>query len=152
MLEICSELGVAVMPFGGGTSVVGGVEPLRDGFDGVITLDLTRLDRLLDVDAKSLTATLEAGMMGPAAEAALAEQGLTIGHFPQSFEYSTVGGWLATALGRPGLDRLRAHRRAGGGAALRGARRGAARGARARLRRRDRPCASCWWAPRACWA
>jgi alkyldihydroxyacetonephosphate synthase len=96
VLEICSELGVAVTPFGGGTSVVGGVEPLRNGFDGVITLDLTRLDRLLDVDAKSLTATLEAGMMGPATEAALAEQGLTIGHFPQSFEHSTVGGWLAT--------------------------------------------------------
>jgi len=69
VLEICSELGVAVTPFGGGTSVVGGVEPLREGFEGAITLDLTRLDQVLEVDPKSLTATLEAGMMGPAAEA-----------------------------------------------------------------------------------
>src|SRR3954451_18171777 len=96
VLEICSELGVAVTPFGGGTSVVGGVEPLREGFDAAITLDLTRMNRLLAVDERSLTATLEAGVMGPAAEAALAERGLTLGHFPQSFEHSTVGGWLAT--------------------------------------------------------
>jgi alkyldihydroxyacetonephosphate synthase len=96
VLEICAELGVAVIPFGGGTSVVGGVEPLRGELDSAITLDLSRLDRVLEVDPKSLTATLEAGISGPAAEAALGEQGLTLGHFPQSFEHSTVGGWLAT--------------------------------------------------------
>jgi alkyldihydroxyacetonephosphate synthase len=96
VLEICSELGVAVIPFGGGTSVVGGVEPLRDGFECAITLDLTRLDSLLKVDRESLTATMEAGMTGPAVETVLGEQGLTLGHFPQSFEHSTVGGWLAT--------------------------------------------------------
>jgi alkyldihydroxyacetonephosphate synthase len=96
VLEICSELGVAVTPFGGGTSVVGGVEPLRDGFEAAITLDLSRMARLRSVDERSLTATLEAGITGPAAEAALGERGLTLGHFPQSFEHSTVGGWLAT--------------------------------------------------------
>jgi alkyldihydroxyacetonephosphate synthase len=96
VLEACSEASVAVVPFGGGTSVVGGVEPVREGFEGAISLDLRRLDRIVDVDARSLTATLEAGLTGPAAEAALGRQGLTLGHFPQSFEYSTVGGWLAT--------------------------------------------------------
>ena len=96
VLGACSDASVAVVPFGGGTSVVGGVEPLREGFDGAISLDLRRLDRVLEVDARSLTATLEAGLRGPAAEAELAGHGLTLGHFPQSFEYSTVGGWVAT--------------------------------------------------------
>jgi alkyldihydroxyacetonephosphate synthase len=96
MLEACSEARVAVVPFGGGTSVVGGVEPFSDGFDGAVALDLRRLDRVLDVDRASLTATLEAGLLGPEAERRLGEQGVTLGHFPQSFEYSTVGGWVAT--------------------------------------------------------
>ena len=96
VLRACSDAGVAVVPFGGGTSVVGGVEPVRDGFGAVVSLDLGRLDRLSAVDAGSLTATLQAGLLGPAAEAALAEKGLTLGHFPQSFEFSTVGGWVAT--------------------------------------------------------
>jgi alkyldihydroxyacetonephosphate synthase len=96
VLEACSEARVAVVPFGGGTSVVGGVEPFADGFDGAVALDLRRLDRVLDVDRASLTATLEAGLLGPEAERLLGEQGVTLGHFPQSFEYSTVGGWVAT--------------------------------------------------------
>ncbi len=96
VLEACSEARVAVVPFGGGTSVVGGVEPFSDGFDGAVALDLRRLDRVVDVDRASLTATLEAGLLGPEAERRLGEQGLTLGHFPQSFEYSTVGGWVAT--------------------------------------------------------
>jgi alkyldihydroxyacetonephosphate synthase len=96
VLEACSEARVAVVPFGGGTSVVGGVEPFSDGFDGAVALDLRRLDRVLDVDRASLTATLEAGLLGPEAERRLGEQGVTLGHFPQSFEYSTVGGWVAT--------------------------------------------------------
>ncbi len=95
-LAACSEHGVAVVPFGGGTSVVGGVEPLRDGFGSVVSLDLRRLDRLLEVDATSLLARLEPGLLGPAAEAELARHGLTLGHFPQSFQFSTVGGWVAT--------------------------------------------------------
>jgi alkyldihydroxyacetonephosphate synthase len=95
-LEACSEARVAVVPFGGGTSVVGGVEPLSDGFEGAVALDLRRLDGIVEVDRASLTATLEAGLLGPEAERRLGEQGVTLGHFPQSFEYSTVGGWVAT--------------------------------------------------------
>ena len=96
VLDVCARERVAVVPFGGGTSVVGGVEPVGDGFAGVVSLDLRGLDRVLDVDRESLTATLEGGLLGPAAEARLGEQGLTLGHFPQSFEFSTVGGWVAT--------------------------------------------------------
>ena len=96
VLEACSEARVAVVPFGGGTSVVGGVEPFSDGFDGAVALELRRLNRVGDVDRASLTATLEAGLLGPEAERRLGEQGVTLGHFPQSFEYSTVGGWVAT--------------------------------------------------------
>jgi alkyldihydroxyacetonephosphate synthase len=96
VLRECAEARVAVVPFGGGTSVVGGVEPLREDFAAVVTLDLRRMDRLLSTDATSLTAAFQPGILGPAAEAALAEQGLTLGHFPQSFEYSTIGGWVAT--------------------------------------------------------
>jgi alkyldihydroxyacetonephosphate synthase len=96
VLDACSEARVAVVPFGGGTSVVGGVEPVSDGFEGAVALDLRRLCRVLDIDGTSLTATLEAGLLGPDAERRLAQRGLTLGHFPQSFEYSTVGGWVAT--------------------------------------------------------
>ena len=84
-----------MVPFGGGTSVVGGVEPLGDGFAGVVSLDLRGLDGVA-VDRVSLTATLAAGLLGPEAERRLASEGVTLGHFPQSFEYSTVGGWVAT--------------------------------------------------------
>jgi alkyldihydroxyacetonephosphate synthase len=96
VLDACAAERVAVVPFGGGTSVVGGVEPVSDGFEGAVALDLRRLDRVLGVDQASLTATLEAGLLGPEAERRLGEQGVTLGHFPQSFEYSTVGGWVAT--------------------------------------------------------
>ena len=96
VLRACAEGKVAVVPFGGGTSVVGGVEPLRDGHPAVVSLDLHRLDRVLAIDRDSLTATLEGGLFGPDLEARLAAEGLTLGHFPQSFEFSTVGGWVAT--------------------------------------------------------
>jgi alkyldihydroxyacetonephosphate synthase len=96
VLAACAEHRVAVVPFGGGTSVVGGVEPVRDGMAAVISLDLTRLASAVEVDRTSLTARLDAGLLGPDAERRLREQGVTLGHFPQSFEYSTVGGWVAT--------------------------------------------------------
>ncbi|GAC1437684.1 MAG: FAD-binding oxidoreductase [Solirubrobacteraceae bacterium] len=96
LLELCGELGVAVVPFGGGTSVVGGVAPLSGAHGRVIALDLGRLDALSGVDLQSLTVRAGAGMRGPALEAALAEHGLTLGHFPQSFEYVTLGGCAAT--------------------------------------------------------
>lgn len=87
---------VAVVPFGGGTSVVGGLVADRDRYRGVISLDLVRFDKLLAVDPVSMTAVLEPGLRGPDAERLLAEHGLTLGHFPQSFEYATIGGFAAT--------------------------------------------------------
>ncbi|HEU4707328.1 MAG TPA: FAD-binding oxidoreductase [Solirubrobacterales bacterium] len=90
--------GAAVIPFGGGTSVVGGVEP-RVGERPVVSLDLRRLDRVLEVDPRSLAARIQAGATGPGLEDQLREHGLTLRHFPQSFEYSTLGGWVATRAG-----------------------------------------------------
>ena len=87
---------VALVPFGGGTSVVGGLVARREGFAGVVSLDLVRFDKLLAVDTDSMTATLEPGLRGPQAEALLAEHGLTLGHFPQSFEYASIGGFAVT--------------------------------------------------------
>jgi alkyldihydroxyacetonephosphate synthase len=90
--------GAAVIPFGGGTSVVGGVEP-RLGERPVVTMDLRRLDRVLEVDPESLAARIQAGATGPGLEEQLREHGLTLRHFPQSFEYATLGGWIATRAG-----------------------------------------------------
>jgi alkyldihydroxyacetonephosphate synthase len=90
--------GAAVVPFGGGTSVVGGVEA-RLGDRPVVSLDLRRLDRVLEVDAESLAARIQAGATGPGLEDRLRQHGLTLRHFPQSFEYSTLGGWVATRAG-----------------------------------------------------
>jgi alkyldihydroxyacetonephosphate synthase len=90
--------GAAVVPFGGGTSVCGGVEP-RVGERAVVSLDLRRLDRVLEVDPASLAARIQAGATGPGLEDQLREHGLTLRHFPQSFEYSTLGGWVATRAG-----------------------------------------------------
>jgi alkyldihydroxyacetonephosphate synthase len=95
LLDACAEERVAVVPFGGGTSVVGGVEPLRGGHERLISLDLTGF-RAVEVDRRSLTARLGAGLRGPEAEAVLAAAGVTLGHFPQSFQYATVGGFAAT--------------------------------------------------------
>jgi alkyldihydroxyacetonephosphate synthase len=90
--------GAAVIPFGGGTSVVGGVEG-RLGERPFVSLDLRRLDRVLDVDAESMAARIQAGATGPRLEEQLRERGLTLRHFPQSFEYATLGGWIATRAG-----------------------------------------------------
>jgi alkyldihydroxyacetonephosphate synthase len=95
LLEACSGEGVAVVPFGGGTSVVGGVDPYAGPHDRMTSLDLRRL-RDVAVDRVSMTAALGPGLRGPEAESALGEMGLTIGHFPQSFEYATIGGFAAT--------------------------------------------------------
>jgi alkyldihydroxyacetonephosphate synthase len=95
VLEAAAASGVAVVPFGGGTSVVGGVDPLRGPHDAAIALDLQGL-RDCEVDRTSLTARLGPGLRGPEAEAALGAEGLTLGHFPQSFEYATIGGFAAT--------------------------------------------------------
>ena len=87
---------LAVVPFGGGTSVVGGLVARREGYAGVVSLDLIRMKRLRAVDPVSMTAVLEPGLRGPEAEALLAEHGLTLGHYPQSFEFASIGGFAAT--------------------------------------------------------
>jgi alkyldihydroxyacetonephosphate synthase len=100
VLSWAAEEGVAVIPFGGGTSVVGGVEPrVPPEYTGVVSLDVSRLDRVLEVDAVSRAARIQAGASGPRIEAQLAEHGLTMRFFPQSFELSTLGGWIATRAG-----------------------------------------------------
>src|SRR5437763_1536805 len=96
LLDVCTEHRVAVVPFGGGTSVVGGLTPpASNRFTGVVALDLKRLNALRGLDPESLLAVLEPGLRGPEAEALLAARGYTIGHFPQSFEYATLGGCAA---------------------------------------------------------
>ncbi|NEB64875.1 FAD-binding oxidoreductase [Streptomyces diastaticus] len=94
VLATCAEHRLALVPFGGGTSVVGGLAPGRDG--AFVALDLRRMNRLLDLDEVSRTATLQPGLRAPEAEALLAEHGYTLGHFPQSYEWATLGGFAAT--------------------------------------------------------
>ncbi|MFC0198287.1 FAD-binding oxidoreductase, partial [Microbacterium arthrosphaerae] len=96
VLRVCDERSIAVVPFGGGTSVVGGVDPARGGHRAVIALDLARTAALLHLDAESMLATFGAGTTGPQAEELLGARGLTLGHFPQSFEYASLGGYAAT--------------------------------------------------------
>lgn len=96
LLAACSAHRAAVVPHGGGTSVVGGLTPAREGFAAVVAVDLRRLDQLVAVDLESRTATLQAGVRGPRAERLLTEHGLTLGHFPQSYEGAAIGGYAAT--------------------------------------------------------
>jgi alkyldihydroxyacetonephosphate synthase len=96
VLKVCTRHRVAVVPFGGGTSVVGGLAPAAEGLAATIALDLQRMDALVDLDEVSRLAELEPGLRGPQAEALLGERGYTIGHFPQSFEYASLGGFAAT--------------------------------------------------------
>jgi alkyldihydroxyacetonephosphate synthase len=99
-LDWAVSVGAAVIPFGGGTSVVGGVEASGcEDYAGVVTIDLKALDRVLEVDPVSLAARIQAGATGPGLEEQLGEHGLTLRHFPQSFEFSTLGGWIATRAG-----------------------------------------------------
>lgn len=100
ILEWAANANVGVVPFGGGTSVVGGVEPDVGGsYDATVSLDMERFDRILEIDRTSRAARIGAGMLGPALEAALRLDGLTLRHFPQSFQFSTLGGWIATRAG-----------------------------------------------------
>ncbi|AOP51860.1 MAG: FAD-binding oxidoreductase [Brevibacterium aurantiacum] len=96
LLTICQDERIAVVPFGGGTSVVAGIDAFRQDFSSCVCISLARLDEILDIDEESLTATVQAGVFGPDLEKKLQAKGLTLGHFPQSFEFSTVGGWVAT--------------------------------------------------------
>jgi alkyldihydroxyacetonephosphate synthase len=97
VLDWASRDGIAVIPYGGGSSVVGGIEPRFDG--PAVTLDLTRLDRVLEIDRESRAARIQGGVLGPDLEAQLRPHGLTLRHYPQSFAFSTLGGWLATRAG-----------------------------------------------------
>ncbi len=101
VLDWALDAGAAVIPFGGGTSVVGGVEPRvdRERFAGVVTIDLKAMDRVLEIDPTSLAARIQAGATGPVLEQQLGEHGLTLRHFPQSFQFATLGGWIATRAG-----------------------------------------------------
>ncbi len=100
VLEWCSESGLAAIPYGGGSSVVGGVEaPPADAFPGVVSIDLGRLDRVVEIDRASRAARIQGGVLGPGLEDQLRPHGLTLRHFPQSFEFSSLGGWIATRSG-----------------------------------------------------
>lgn len=100
VLDWCADANAAAIPFGGGTSVVGGVEPRVEGdYAGVVSIDMGELDQVLEVDRASRAARIQAGVLGPALEDQLREHDLTLRHFPQSFEFSTLGGWIATRAG-----------------------------------------------------
>jgi len=100
VLGWCSEQSVAAIPFGGGSSVVGGVEArVGDAFRGVVSIDVTHMCGVREIDVTSRAALIDAGTFGPALEAELAPHGLSLRHYPQSFEFSTLGGWLATRAG-----------------------------------------------------
>ncbi|MGZ4343998.1 MAG: FAD-binding oxidoreductase, partial [Solirubrobacteraceae bacterium] len=99
VLDWAVSAGAAVIPFGGGTSVVGGVSVPAGDHTGVVTIDLKALNRVLEIDPVSLSARIQTGATGPELEEQLAEQGLTLRHFPQSFQFSTLGGWIATRAG-----------------------------------------------------
>ena len=97
LLEWCAAARVAAIPYGGGTSVVGGVRPeVAPSYNGAVSIDLSALDRVLEVDPISRAARIQAGANGPELERQLGEHGLTLRHFPQSFELATLGGWIAT--------------------------------------------------------
>ncbi len=99
LLRWASNENVAVVPFGGGTSVVGGVECEGDGYAGVVSLDVRGLDEVLEVDPVSRSARIQAGATGPRLQEQLKEHDLQLRHYPQSYEFSTLGGWLATHAG-----------------------------------------------------
>ena len=100
VLDWCASTRAVAIPYGGGSSVVGGVEPPQGGdYAGAVSIDLSRLDRVLEIDRASRAARIQAGVLGPALEDQLRPHGLTLRHFPQSFEVSSLGGWIATRSG-----------------------------------------------------
>jgi alkyldihydroxyacetonephosphate synthase len=99
VLEWAAGVGAAVVPYGGGSSVVGGLEVRERGETGIVSLDLSALREVLEVDTVSRAARIQAGALGPDLEAQLAEHGMTLRHFPQSFQFSSLGGWIATRAG-----------------------------------------------------
>ena len=98
VMDWCSEAGHVMVPFGGGSSAVWGVNPPAEAAS-VVSIDLSRLDQVLEVDEVSRAARIQAGALGPAIEDQLRPRGLTLRHFPQSFEWSSLGGWIVTRSG-----------------------------------------------------
>ncbi|UUT35689.1 FAD-binding oxidoreductase [Microbacterium elymi] len=155
LLAVCDARRIAVVPFGGGTSVVGGVEP-DGGTDAatgrrrpVVAVDLARTAALLVLDEMSLLATFGAGTTGPQAEQLLAAHGLTLGHFPQSFEFASLGGYACDPLQRAGLARVRPVRRPGAPACGWPPRPASSTSGAPRAAPPGPICASCCWARRA---
>src|ERR1700677_5371603 len=100
VLEWCDADNIAVCPYGGGSSVTGGVEPPSSGdYRGAVSIDLGRLDKVIEIDRVSRAARIQGGVLGPAMEDQLRPHGYTMRHYPQSFEFSTLGGWIATRSG-----------------------------------------------------
>jgi alkyldihydroxyacetonephosphate synthase len=100
LLDFCCEARVAAIPYGGGSSVCGGVEAdVGDAFRGTLSIDMTRMQRVLEIDRQSRSARIQAGALGPVLEEQLRVHGYSLRHYPQSFEFSTLGGWLATRSG-----------------------------------------------------
>ena len=100
LMHFCAEKQISLIPYGGGSSVVGGVEPTGENqYKGSISCDMMNFDKIIRINNRSRTARIQAGIYGPALEAGLKPFGLTIRHFPQSFEFSTLGGWIATRAG-----------------------------------------------------
>jgi len=100
VLEWCDRAKLAAIPYGGGSTVVGGVEaPPAQLYQGAVSIDLRHLDRVLEVDPVSRAARIQAGIYGPALEDQLRGSNFTLRHFPQSFEFSSLGGWIATRSG-----------------------------------------------------
>ncbi len=96
VLKVAEEKGIAVTPYCGGSSVVGGIEPFDDGFSASISVDLRHMDKVLHVSPESRTARFEAGIWGPQLEEEMARRGLYLGHAPESFLFSGLGGWIAS--------------------------------------------------------
>ncbi len=99
LLDWCTRDGIVAIPYGGGSSVVGGTEPSEKEYRPVVSIDLAKLDRVVEIDETSRAARIQAGIFGPALEDQLRPHGYTLRHFPQSFEFSTLGGWIATRSG-----------------------------------------------------
>jgi alkyldihydroxyacetonephosphate synthase len=95
LIQYAHGADIHLIPYGGGTSVVGHIDPIKSNAP-ILTIDMSRMNHLIDLDSQSLLATFNAGVSGPDLEAQLRAHGFTLGHYPQSFEYSTLGGWVAT--------------------------------------------------------
>ena len=100
LFDWCGEVGAALIPYGAGSSVVGGVTTdVGENYNGTVTLDLSSLNKVIEIDGESRAARIQGGARGPELEASLKSAGFTLRHFPQSFEHSTLGGWIATRSG-----------------------------------------------------